>query len=344
MEVPTGASSKIGSTPMIEVEVHVDGLSHTLFLKDERRNPTGSVKDRAALAVIEALRTRDGFGSSTNCLIESTSGNMGAALAWQAQRLGLGFIAVVDPNLSKEQEENIRRLGGEIHRVTEPDASGNYLRARLAAAEGLEAAGQGLWTRQYSNSAIVAMHARTTGPEIDAQVNFIDEVYVAVSTCGTLVGIGGYFRSRKPNVRVVAVDVLGSVALCGESHKRYLTGIGAAMRAQFEVSNTFASVATVTERECVDACRLLREQTGIGSGASTGAVVAAFVARARTCGRRLVALAMIADGARNYESTIYNESWPQLALLSSPRDATAFTALEFTVKRPTKSRAVYDGC
>jgi cysteine synthase A len=114
----------------------------------------------------------------------------------------------------------------------------------------------------------------------------------------------------------VAVDVVGSIAMGGPPRTRHLTGIGSARAPDFRVHDAYTDLAVVSEWESVTACRQLREQTGIGVGASTGAVVAAFLSTAAAATRSVTGVALIADGAENYESTIYNDGWTGLAMMS----------------------------
>jgi cysteine synthase A len=280
-----------------------------LFLKDERQNPTGSIKDRTAAALITSAAVGDRLATGPG-LVESTSGNLGAALAWQASRAGVRFRAVVDPNLSPDLAEKITDLGAELDPVDQPDSSGNFLQSRLARVGELVKESGWVWTNQYGNPAAVEVHIRETGPELVAQLPApVDELYVAVSTCGTLAGLGDFAHRHLPGTRVVAVDVEGSTVFGGPPTPRRITGIGSARLPDFDVTGCHDDVEIVSEDDAIQACHQLLAEVGLGVGASTGAVVAAFLRRASAAPTATRVVALIADGADNYRRTICDWSW-----------------------------------
>jgi cysteine synthase len=305
-----GSVPRVGKTPIIVARVSFRlGTRHTLFLKDERVNPTGSIKDRSAEALSTAVMQGDGAESAAG-IVESTSGNLGVALAFQAKRRGVRFLAIVDRRLTAELQAKIGGLGGELEFVDEADEAGNFLNARVSRARELADSGKWLWTNQYQNRAAVQVHQLTTGPELGSQVGGdLDELYVSVSTCGTLAGLGCYMSSAMPRCTRIAVDVEGSRALGGPARERHITGIGSARLPGFDLQRCYDRAEIVTEATAVNACRALSEQAGIGVGASTGAAVAACLRRLNQSPRPLRALCLIADGSENYGSTVYNDDW-----------------------------------
>ena len=298
----------VGDTPLVVLRASVQGVCHTIFLKDERVNPTGSIKDRTAQALITAA-TQVNTSLPTG-IVESTSGNLGVALALQAKHRGLRFLAVVDPRLTTELRAKIRALGGEIEFVDRTDAEGNYLDARIARARELAGSGRWLWTNQYESKAAVEVHRRYTGPEVRCQVDgHLDELFVAVSTGGTMVGLGQYLLSSMPSCTRIAVNVEGSRALGLAARERHITGVGSAQPSRFDVRPAYDELEIVTEADAIRACRILSDQARLGVGASTGAAVAGCLRRLRQSHRPLRALCFIADGSENYTSTVYNDDW-----------------------------------
>lgn len=301
---------QIGNTPLKALYLNIGGFAREVYLKLEGENPAGSVKDRTAYALVEHL---EGSGRLTrdSVVIESTSGNLGVALALICRARGYRFVAVVDPKSTRENVERVRAFGGEVVEVHEADASGGYLLGRLRCVQEMcRSSARYVWTDQYSNAANPAVHYARTAPEIYRQMNgSVDAVFVAVSTGGTLAGVGRFFRERSPSTRVVGVDAKGSVVFGGTPGPRRLTGIGSAQRSAFITRDVYDEYMLVGDEEAFAFCRALDDATGIRVGGSAGAVLAACARylRAHPCVRRAVCLC--ADRGENYASTIYNDLW-----------------------------------
>jgi cysteine synthase A len=282
----------------------------TLHLKLEGYNPGGSIKDRTAMALVRDLQEnellhRDGM------IIESTSGNLGVALAYISRELGYRFMAVVDPKLTAENADKLQTSGAVLDMVTEPDETGGYLLTRLRRVQELMSTTRGaVWPNQYENPANVKAHFEGTGPEILRQMcGKVDVVFLGVSTGGTLAGVSRSLRAALPRVRIVAVDAKGSVALGGEPGPRLLTGIGASRQATLLQRNDYDSVTYVDDADAFACCRALARRTGISVGGSSGAVIAAaiqWLARALTDFR---AVCLCPDTGLNYQSSIFNDDY-----------------------------------
>ena len=212
-------ASLIGSTPVIEIGVELPGTTgevrtHPVYLKTEAANPFGSIKDRTAYALIRSLELRGELAPGAR-IIESTSGNLGVALAAIAAERGYRLVAVVDPKISGPTLRRLQDLGRNIEMVGDADATGNHLLAGLARVRQLMERHRELaWTDQYRNPANPRAHFERTGPELLRQCGgLLAAAFVAVSTGGTLAGIGRYLRAVSPATTVVAVDVPGSHAV-----------------------------------------------------------------------------------------------------------------------------------
>lgn len=296
-------------TPVVPVELTVRGRRRTVCLKLEGANPYGSLKDRTAASLVDELEQR-GALEPGSILVESTSGNLGVALAAIARRRGYRFVAVVDPKTTLENMAQLRRLGARIDFVDTPDEAGGYLLARLERVRELCASGALVWPDQYSNPANPRAHEQGTAPELLDQLHGeIDAVFVPVSTGGTLAGLARCLRRDSPATRIVAVDALGSVALGGRPGPRLLTGIGASRRSSFLSADLYDQSVLVGDAEAFAFCRALAAATGISVGGSSGAALAA-------CARLLArdpyldrVVCLCPDRGDRYASTIYDDGW-----------------------------------
>jgi N-(2-amino-2-carboxyethyl)-L-glutamate synthase len=313
---------QIGATPMIEVRAVVLGRARRIRLKLESGNPWGSIKDRTALGLIDALE-RSGRLEPGQTIIESTSGNLGAALAALARARGYRFVAVVDPKTSGANLATMKRLGAVIEHVEEPDEHGGYLLSRLERVDELVAEDGYVWTNQYGNPANPGVHYRETGPELWRHTRgACDAVFVAVSTGGTLAGVSRYVRERSPETHMGAVDVVGSIVFSDVSGPRRLVGIGASRKSEFLQPTDYDSCSLVTEGEAIAHCRGLAAATGVAVGGSSGAVLAActrYLAREPDCE---VAVCLCPDGGEKYVDTIYDDAWVKELGLDGRADET----------------------
>ncbi len=289
--------------------MRVAGEARKVWLKLEGTNPSGSVKHRTALGLVRQLEDEGRIGPG-QVLVESTSGNLGIALAHVAHQRGLSFHAVVDPKVQQPLLAQIRAMGATVEIVQEADSQGSYLEARLARVRELVTSSAYVWTNQYENPANPAAHATTTGPELSRQsTGAMDAIFIAVSTGGTLAGVARYLRETAPEVRVIAVDAMGSAALGYGQGPRRLTGIGSSRISSFIEPWMYSDTVLVQDAQAFAMCRALRDETGILVGGSSGATLFA-------CGRYLEEhpevlhpICLCADGGTNYRHTIFNDNW-----------------------------------
>jgi N-(2-amino-2-carboxyethyl)-L-glutamate synthase len=328
----------VGRTPLAHMRVGVDGRLRDIYLKLESANPCGSVKDRTAWSLVQSIGVERLLDQDL-VLVESTSGNLGVVLAVIARLAGVRFIAVIDPRTPPRMVAEMRTHAAVLDLVTTPDRFGGYLQNRIRRVRELCATIPGaIWVNQYSSDANPAAHRRATAPEIDMQMDGHTEVVFApVSTGGTLAGIAGYFRSKRPATRLVAVDAVGSIVFNDHAGPRRLTGIGASRKSDFLRPWQYDEVILVHDAEAFAVCRDLHAATGVALGGSSGAVLAA-------CCRYLSAhpevrrpVCIVADGGGRYCETIYNDDWlgnadllRGLARLVSPVSGwrLAFTAID----------------
>ena len=234
------------ATPLVEVELVLAARPRRVRLKLEAANRWGSSKDRTAFALLEALESSGELAAGAT-IVESSSGNLGVALAALARQRGYGFVAVVDPRVASANLRELQELGARIELADEPDEQGGYLLARLRRVQDLVRNEGYAWTNQYGNPANPDIHYTETAPELWRQTaDGCDAVFVAVSTGGTLAGVARYLRETAPRVQVVAVDMVGSSALGYPSGPRLLTGIGSARRSEFLTPSDYDAAMLVT--------------------------------------------------------------------------------------------------
>ncbi|MFD3497969.1 pyridoxal-phosphate dependent enzyme [Streptomyces sp. NPDC058678] len=300
----------LGLTPIKPITIDIQGEPRTIQLKLEGYNISGSIKARTAYGLVRGL-VQDGRIRPGMRLLESTSGNLGVALAGMARYLNIGFTAILDPMSTVEVRSRLTDLGAHIVMVDKVDEAGGYLLSRLAKVqEMLEADDSYVWVDQYNSPKNPEIHRRMTGPEIlDQLATPPDALFAAVSTGGTFAGISQCFRDRGVATRMVAVDVDGSVAYGGEPGRRYLSGIGASRPSSFLKESLIDHYAYVDVGEAAYYCRTVLATTGVHLGASSGAVVAACARYLRENPDVRDALCICADGGEKYESTIYSDEW-----------------------------------
>jgi len=296
-------------TPIVNITADLGPRAVRIRLKREGGNRWGSIKERTAIGLITSVADR--LCRPGAVLIESTSGNLGLALAALTSRLGLPFIAVVDPNLSPVLARGIVEWGGELDLVTQADPQGGYLRARLdRVAELRRSMRRAIWTDQYHNPANPLAHLRGTGPEIAQQTRgAVDAVFVAVSTGGTLAGIGRYFHQWHPRVKVIAIDVPGSRVFGPPRGRRLLTGIGASLPSSFLRPGDRDDVVIVDDEAAIAHCRALAAATGIRVGGSSGAVLAGCLAYLAAHPEIQAPLCVCPDDGDAYAETLYDDAW-----------------------------------
>ncbi len=300
--------SAIGRTPLVDVGLRIDDQWRTVGLKLESYNLAGSIKDRTAYALIRSLESVNALCAGDR-LVESTSGNLGLALALMSRERGYSFTAVVDPKVDPLVVDAMRGFGADVVRVDERDHTGGYLLTRLDAVRRMVLEDGLIWPNQYGNPANPAIHYHQTAPEIRAQRPDVDAVFLATSTGGTLAGIGRYFKALRRNVRVVAVDVPGSLVFGTVQAPRLLNGVGSSCASQFLGPADYDDVVIVSDRDAIAACHAVYGSVGIGLGGSAGAVVTA-------CARYLAehpdvrrAVCVCADGRSHYLNSIYDDAW-----------------------------------
>jgi cystathionine beta-synthase len=317
MKKPPAILSLIGDTPLVEVTQIDTGLCR-LFLKLENQNPTGSIKDRIALSMIEAAE-QEGKLQPGGTVIEATAGNTGLGLALVAGAKGYRVILVIPDKMSQEKISHIRALGAEV-RTTRSDVTRGhpeyYQDVATRLAEEIPGA---YYVNQFGNPANPLAHERTTGPEIWEQMRHdVDAVVVGVGSGGTLTGLGRFFNRVKPRrgIEMILADPTGSVLYeyvklgkLVESGSWAVEGIGEDFIPDIADMSLVTDAFEIDDEVSFATARELLSKEGIFGGSSTGTLVAGALryCRQQTTPKRVVSL--VPDTGNKYLSKMYNDFW-----------------------------------
>src|SRR5213083_2442417 len=271
----------IGHTPLVRLSRLGAGLTPQLVAKVEALNPGGSIKDRIAVALIEAAE-RDGHLKPGGTIVEPTSGNTGAGLAIAARLKGYRVIAVMPDKMSREKIDLLRAYGAEVV-VAPTDVSPDSPQAYYRVADRLTREIPGAFQpNQYANPANPETHYLTTGPELWRQSGGrITHLVVGVGTGGTITGTGRYLKERNPEIQVVGADPVGSVYSGGEARPYLVEGVGEDFWPETFDPSVVDRYVTVSDRDSFLTARRLAEVEGILSGGSCGTAIYAALEVAR---------------------------------------------------------------
>ena len=309
-EIHESVLGLIGETPLVRLSRLEPDLATPLVAKVEYMNPGGSIKDRPAVAMIEAAE-RDGKLKPGGTLVEPTSGNTGLGLAMAAALRGYKVIAVMPDKMSREKIDTLRAFGAEVvvcPTAVEPDSPQSYYRVADRLAEEIEGAFQ---PNQYFNSANPESHYSATGPELWRQTaGALTHLVIAVGTGGTITGMGRYLKEQNPEIQVIGADPEGSIYSGGPVHPYRVEGIGEDFWPGTLDPEIIDRYITVSDRDSFLAARRLVAREGLFAGGSTGTALCAAVEVARELDDPEAMVAtIIPDGGRPYVSKVFNDSW-----------------------------------
>ena len=306
----------IGNTPLVEV-TRLDTGRSRLFLKLEQQNPGGSIKDRIALAMVEAAE-KQGRINKGSLLVEATAGNTGLALALVAIRKGYRLTIVVPDKMSQEKVFHLRAMGAEVV-LTRSDVTKGHpdyyqdLAARIAA----QTPGA-FFVNQFANPANPAAHEASTAPEIWEQMQHrVDAVVAGVGTGGTITGMSRFFENASPATEIVLADPEGSVlsnfvktkTLSTDVGTWLVEGIGEDFIPPVCDLSRVKTAYSIPDREAFAVCRDLLKKEGILAGTSSGTLIAAALRYCREAPAPRRVVSFVCDSGNKYLSKVYNDYW-----------------------------------
>ena len=309
-EIHDSVLGLIGETPLVRLSRLEPGLRTPLVAKVEFMNPGGSVKDRPAVAMIEAAE-REGRLRPGGTIVEPTSGNTGLGLAMAAALRGYKVIAVMPDKMSREKIDTLRAFGAEVvvcPTAVEPDSPQSYYRVADRLTEEIEGAFQ---PNQYFNEANPEAHFRSTGPELWRQTGGrVTHLVVAVGTGGTISGVGRYLKQQDPGIEVIGADPEGSIYSGGPVHPYRVEGIGEDFWPDALDQEVVDRYLTISDGESFLMARRLVAREGLFAGGSTGTALCGAVQVARELDDpEAMVVTIIPDGGRPYVSKVFNDSW-----------------------------------
>jgi cysteine synthase len=300
VRVANSVAELVGQTPIVKLNRLVDENSAEVYLKLEYFNPGSSVKDRIALAMIEAAEEQGLIKPGVDTIIEPTSGNTGIGLAMIAAAKGYKAVFVMPETMSLERRNLLRAYGAEL--VLTPGPAG--MKGAIAKAEELVQEHGYFLPQQFKNQANPEVHRRTTGKEIVEQMDQLDAFVSGIGTGGTITGAGSVLREKFPEIKIYAIEPTDSPILSGGSpgpHK--LQGLGAGFIPETLNTDIYDEVIQVGTEEAFSASRRAAREEGILGGISSGAAIHAAVEVAKKLGKGKKVLAIIPDNGERYLST-----------------------------------------
>lgn len=304
----------IGNTPIIELK-SLDTGPCRLFVKLENQNPTGSIKDRIAVSMIDAAE-RSGALKPGGRVIEATAGNTGLALALVAIKRGYRLTLIVPDKMSREKIAHLRAMGTEVvlTRSDVPKGHPDYyqdMAIRIAEETGA------FYTDQFNNPNNPAAHEHTTGPEIWAQMEGkADAVVAGVGSGGTITGLSRFFAKVSPQTEIVLADPKGSILAdyvqtghVGEAGSWLVEGIGEDFVPPVSDLSRVKRAYTISDGESFATARAVLKTEGLLAGSSSGTLIAAALRYCREQSEPKRVVTFVCDSGNKYLSKMYDDRW-----------------------------------
>ncbi len=315
MDIKNGFVGTIGNTPLIRLKSFSDETGCEILGKAEFLNPGGSVKDRAALYIIEDAEKK-GLLKPGGTVVEGTAGNTGIGLAHICNAKGYKCLIVIPETQSQEKIDTLRTLGAEVRTVPAVPYKNpeNYVKVSGRLAQEMDNA---IWANQFDNLANRQAHYETTGAEIWQQTDGkIDAWVAATGTGGTYAGVALYLKEKNPNVKCIVADPMGSglysYVKTGEikpEGSSITEGIGNSRITANMQDVPFDDAIQIDDQECIRVVYQLLRKDGLFMGGSVGINVGAALALAKQMGPGHTIVTVLCDGGGRYQSRLYNPQW-----------------------------------
>jgi 2,3-diaminopropionate biosynthesis protein SbnA len=297
----------IGNTPF--KQLNFDKVN--LFVKLEYTNFTGSIKARPAFAILK-YGLECGLIAENTTIVESSSGNFAIALATMCKIIGIKSTLVIDPNINADNELILDALADKVIKVDRRDITGGFLTTRINEVKKYCVLHpNAYWTNQYENEQNFLAYYHGLGQEICCELKHLNYVFIAVSSGGTLIGLSLKLKEKFPKIKVIAVDVIGSVVFGQAPRKRNISGLGSSiipLNLKFAVID---EVIHITEHQIIAGCSELLKEHGVFGGGSTGAMYSAVKSyfKNKNLNNKPNVLFLCPDKGSTYIDTIYNDAW-----------------------------------
>ncbi|MBZ8179439.1 cysteine synthase A [Oscillatoria salina] len=315
MDIKNGFVDTVGNTPLIRLNSFSEETGCEILGKAEFLNPGGSVKDRAALYIIEDAEKK-GLLKPGGTVVEGTAGNTGIGLAHICNAKGYKCLIIIPETQSQEKIDMLKTLGAEVRTVPavpyrDPN---NYVKVSGRLAEEMNNA---IWANQFDNLANRQAHYETTGPEIWAQTDGTINAWVAATgTGGTYAGVAMFLKEKNPDLKCIVADPMGSglysYVKTGEINPEgssITEGIGNSRITANMEGVPIDDAIQVDDQECLRVVYQLLEKDGLFMGGSVGINVGAAYALAKEMGPGQTIVTVLCDGGSRYQSRLYNREW-----------------------------------
>ena len=315
MDIKNGFVGTVGNTPLIRLNSFSEETGCEILGKAEFLNPGGSVKDRAALYIIEDAEKK-GLLKPGGTVVEGTAGNTGIGLAHICNAKGYKCLIIIPETQSQEKIDTLRTLGAEVRTVPAVPYKNpnNYVKVSGRLAEEMDNA---IWANQFDNLANRQAHYETTGAEIWAQTDGkVDAWVAATGTGGTYAGVAMFLKEKNPEVKCIVADPMGSglysYIKTGEikpEGNSITEGIGNSRITANMQDVPIDDAIQIDDPECIRVVYQLLRRDGLFMGGSVGINVGAAVALAKQLGAGHTIVTVLCDSGSRYQSRLYNQQW-----------------------------------
>jgi len=304
----------IGNTPLVKINNITKGIKATVLAKIEFMNPGGSVKDRVGLSLIEDAE-RKGILKPGGTIVEATSGNTGIGLALAGCVKGYRVILVMTDKIGQEKRNYLKALGAEVVIVPKeaaPDSPDYYRNKAKSLSEEIPG---GVNLNQYSNPANPMIHYSTTGAEIwkDTEGK-ITHFVCGVGTAGTITGVSKYLKEKKPCIKVIGADPVGSnfkmykdTGTIGDTTLHQIEGLGTDIIPPITDFSCVDEIVSVKDADSINMCKRLALEEGIFCGASSGTAAYTAIETAKHLDENSLVVFIVCDTGERYLSTYFND-------------------------------------